>query len=243
MSIRTNKKYAPLSSVVRMDSERVIADGEDGLLAGTVSETNLLAATAGDAGNQLDAVATTASGNFFSEVSFGADGVGSVDAVAIGGTSVAVIGAADQVITSADLGEAAGLWTLTVNVGGVAGAYTFTLLDNTAHAGNDLVGAADTVAVPTITATVSDGDGDTVAVSLDIDIEDDGPVAVDDTANVTEGETVVGNVLLGDDNQADTADDDAFGADGADSPFAITKITVLDTDGMPVGPASTRLRM
>ena len=77
----------------------------------------------------------------------------------------------DQVITSADLGQPSGLWKLTVNVGGVEGAYTFELLDNTTtHSGTDLVGSSDTVDVPDITATVDDGDGDPLDLTLRVEL-------------------------------------------------------------------------
>lgn len=120
-------------------------------------------------------------------------------------------------------------WVFTIEVAPATGVVTLTQLAEIDHLPTD--GAASgydgqTVSLPTGLislsgiATITDGDGDSVTSSASIDLggnllfADDGPHAIADTANVTEGGSVSGNVLLGNDGVAGTADDDTFGADG-----------------------------
>ncbi|WP_307942307.1 retention module-containing protein [Pseudomonas mosselii] len=84
--------------------------------------------------------------------------------------------------------------------------YSYTLLDNESHANGD--GANSLTEHFTVTAT--DTDGSTASGSLDVNIVDDLPKADSDFANVYEGGTVSGNVLVNDVSGADTVADGKY---------------------------------
>ncbi|MDJ0642092.1 MAG: DUF5801 repeats-in-toxin domain-containing protein [Erythrobacter sp.] len=96
------------------------------------------------------------------------------------------------------------------------GAYVVTLLDNVLHdAGSD-----ENDAFASIDLLVTDSEGDTTISNLGIVFDDDGPTATDNSASVTEGGIVGGNVLTDDDG----AGTDAAGADDYAPTGAINRI-------------------
>ncbi|SNS29894.1 Ig-like domain-containing protein, partial [Pseudomonas japonica] len=77
--------------------------------------------------------------------------------------------------------------------------YSYTLLDNEAHAN---AGGINSL-TESFTVTATDTDGSTNSGTLDVNIIDDVPTARADSVTVTEGDTVTGNVLGNDTKGAD----------------------------------------
>lgn len=84
--------------------------------------------------------------------------------------------------------------------------YSYTLLDNEAHASG---GGANNL-FESIPVIATDRDGSDASASLDVKIVDDVPKAQSDVASVSEGGTVAGNVLLNDTFGADVQSDGAY---------------------------------
>ncbi len=213
-------------SVVITDDVPLLKPGALGSDTISVSETDLVRGT--DPGNQLDTVPFSVSGSFFDNVNFGADGPGLLTFIAFAGDTVgAVAVAAGSAGTT--INDPGGAWKLEVFQNGD---YTFTLLDDMTHTGDDLVGSDDIITLPNFTGTVTDGDGDAVNVTLTVKIEDDGPLA----GNATSGTVQEANLAAGTDPNADDeapAGPDpeiaegtfnvAFGADGG----SITDVALI----------------
>ena len=112
--------------------------------------------------------------------------------ISIGGTEVTAVG---QTINGAH-----GVLTITSLAAGSVG-YSYTLTDNTSGDAT-----SDSFSV-----SIEDVDGDEATGTLTIAIVDDAPTANPDTAIVTEGGSVSGNVI----SDADLASNDVVGADDA----------------------------
>ncbi len=119
-------------------------------------------------GSQAGPVTTVVSGDLSALIDFGADGKGEVTQVVVDGEATAHTADGNGVITISGA-----FWTLTVTASGPdAGAYIFTLDDNTTHA---QPAEDDSLVLPRITATISDSSGDTVEAAHDVTVFDDGP--------------------------------------------------------------------
>ncbi|POF88387.1 retention module-containing protein [Pseudomonas putida] len=147
-------------------------------------------------GSAPDGAALTQNGTFTVAASDG------LQSLSVGGITVVSGGAAGgfpQSITTA-LGNTLTITGYNPATGVVR--YSYTLLDNEAHAtgnGNNSLGA-------TFVVTAQDSDGSTASANLDVSIVDDVPKAVDDTNAVTATEQQVelsGNVLSNDVQGAD----------------------------------------
>ncbi|MDD2031211.1 retention module-containing protein [Pseudomonas sp. 39167] len=173
-------------------------------------------------GTSPDALALTQSGTFTITALDG------VQTLSVGGINVVTGGVAagfPQSITTA-LGN-----TLTITgfnaVTGVV-SYSYTLLDNEAHAnGNGANSLSEQFAV-----VVTDDNGTTATGNLDVNIVDDLPTAHADSASVDEGGTVSGNVL----------NNDVGGADGPAASGAVIGVRAgSDTSTSAVGGLNTQI--
>lgn len=160
---------------------------------------------------------------------FGADGAGEINPT---GTFMAMHDSNGPLVTLTSQGkdiavtETAGGYVGTASDGRTIftldvqdnGQFTYTQFDQIDHPnGNN----PDDVIWLKFEVEITDADGDTDTAMIGIDVHDDGPVAHDDSGDVTETEgTTTGNLLFNDDI-------------GTDAPGNVTKIgnTVLGNDG------------
>jgi len=109
------------------------------------------------------------------------------------------------------------------------GTWRFSLETNADHADSQATGEEDQVE-DLFNYSITDADGDSAGGTMTFAILDDGPVAVDDSDTVVEGESVTGNVITGE--KSGIADPD-LGPDqvGADAPGRISAFTYTDENG------------
>ena len=172
------------------------------------------------------------SGNVLANDNFGTDGPGVPPIVDVdfGTGNPNGVTKDDSVAGQITFTDDEGVWTLVLLTDGPnAGDYTFTLNERFEH---DPV-AGMNVNDLTFTYTIQDGDptpdGDTSQATLTIRIQDDVPTANDDVGAIVEpeqGDSVSGNVVLGD-SGGGVADDG--GADLEEAPAVPTPVTAIAT--------------
>uniref|UniRef100_UPI0011124C09 beta strand repeat-containing protein n=1 Tax=unclassified Pseudomonas TaxID=196821 RepID=UPI0011124C09 len=173
-------------------------------------------------GTSPDAPALTQSGTFTITALDG------VQTLSVGGINVVTGGVAagfPQSITTA-LGNTLTITGFNAATGVVS--YSYTLLDNEAHANaNGANSLSEQFAV-----VVTDDNGTTATGNLDVNIVDDLPTAHADSASVDEGGTVSGNVL----------NNDVGGADGPAASGAVIGVRAgSDTSTSAVGGLNTQI--
>ncbi|WP_454865017.1 retention module-containing protein [Pseudomonas rhizophila] len=173
-------------------------------------------------GTSPDAPALTQSGTFTITALDG------VQTLSVGGINVVTGGVAagfPQSITTA-LGNTLTITGFNAATGVVS--YSYTLLDNEAHANaNGANSLSEQFAV-----VVTDDNGTTATGNLDVNIVDDVPTAHADSASVDEGGTVSGNVL----------NNDVGGADGPATGGAVIGVRAgSDTSTSAVGGLNTQI--
>ncbi|MEA1031618.1 retention module-containing protein [Pseudomonas sp. N-137] len=173
-------------------------------------------------GTSPDALALTQSGTFTITALDG------VQTLSVGGINVVTGGVAagfPQSITTA-LGNTLTITGFNAATGVVS--YSYTLLDNEAHANaNGANSLSEQFAV-----VVTDDNGTTATGNLDVNIVDDVPTAHADSASVDEGGTVSGNVL----------NNDVGGADGPATGGAVIGVRAgSDTSTSAVGGLNTQI--
>ena len=173
-------------------------------------------------GTSPDALALTQSGTFTITALDG------VQTLSVGGINVVTGGVAagfPQSITTA-LGNTLTITGFNAATGVVS--YSYTLLDNEAHAnGNGANSLSEQFAV-----VVTDDNGTTATGNLDVNIVDDLPTAHADSASVDEGGTVSGNVL----------NNDVGGADGPAASGAVIGVRAgSDTSTSAVSGLNTQI--
>ncbi len=190
------------------------------------------------------------SGDLSALIDFGADGKGEVSQVVVDGEATAHVADGNGVITISGA-----FWTLTVTASGPdAGAYVFTLDDNTTHG---QPAEDDSLVLPRFIATISDSSGDTVEAALDVTVFDDGP-SVDVTATAeasavlaTQDAETIGGLSDSDSSTANfsgvfsvSADGGADGAAGTVTTYALSLDSGFsegDPSGLTIGGVAINL--
>ncbi|WP_324829182.1 DUF5801 repeats-in-toxin domain-containing protein [Qipengyuania zhejiangensis] len=214
-----------LPDSVPLGGTAVASVDDDGLVGGNPSST------AGDLdANTGDDASDTSEATFTGTLTFdpGSDAPASIGfdptldgATATVGTETVTFSLSGSILTAT--GPRGVLFTVEL-LDAETGDYQVTLVDNVLHAGGPNDEGTD--AFVSIDFIVTDTDGDSAVSSLGITFDDDAPSAFDNSASVTEGLTVEGNVLT-------DAADDIGGADGLAGLVALTS-TNMDTSTVAI---------